>query len=129
AAALRNPFFTRSRAYLEASTRSDKPRWPGYAAGVLATAACTAIGLKLSPLFELVNVAMVYLLAVVLIAARYGRGPAVATLIAAVAPFDFFVVPPRLAFAVTGIQYLLTFAIMLLVALIISDLTSRVRLQ
>jgi len=129
AAALRNPFFTRSRAYLEASTKSDKPRWPGYAAGVLATAACTAIGLKLSPLFELVNIAMVYLLAVVLIASRWGRGPAVAASVFAVAAFDFFFVPPQLTFAVSDVQYLITFGIMLVVALIISNLTASVRLQ
>jgi two-component system sensor histidine kinase KdpD len=129
AAALRNPFFTRSRAYLEASTKSDKPRWPGYAAGVIATAACTAIGLKLSPLFELVNIAMVYLLAVVLIASRWGRGPAVATSVFAVAAFDFFFVPPALTFAVSDVQYLVTFGIMLVVALIISNLTASVRLQ
>ena len=129
AAALRNPFLTRSRAYLEASTRSDKPRWPGYAAGVIATAACTAIGLQLSPLFELVNIAMVYLLAVVLIASRWGRGPAVATSVFAVAAFDFFFVPPQLTFAVSDVQYLITFGIMLVVALIISNLTASVRLQ
>jgi two-component system sensor histidine kinase KdpD len=79
--------------------------------------------------FELVNVAMVYLLAVVLIAARYGRGPAVATSVFAVGAFDFFFVPPQLTFAVSDAQYLFTFAIMLLVALVISDLTARVRLQ
>ena len=129
AAALRNPFFTRSRAYLEASTRSDKARWPGYAAGVLATAVCTAIGLQLSPLFELVNIAMVYLLAVVLIASRWGRGPAVATSVFAVAAFDFFFVPPQLTFAVSDVQYLITFGIMLVVALITSNLTASVRLQ
>ena len=129
AAALRNPFFTRSRAYLEASTRSDKLRWPGYAAGVLATAVCTAIGLQLSPLFELVNIAMVYLLAVVLIASRWGRGPAVVTSVFAVAAFDFFFVPPQLTFAVSDVQYLVTFGIMLVVALVISNLTASVRLQ
>jgi two-component system sensor histidine kinase KdpD len=129
AGALRNPFFTRSRAYLEASTRSDKLRWPGYAAGAVATAACTAIGLKLSPLFELVNIAMVYLLAVVLIASRWGRGPAVVTSVFAVAAFDFFFVPPQLTFAVSDVQYLITFGIMLVVALIISNLTASVRLQ
>jgi two-component system sensor histidine kinase KdpD len=129
AAALRNPFFTRSRAYLEASTKSDKPRWPGYVAGALATAVCTAIGLQLSPLFELVNIAMVYLLAVVLIASRWGRGPAVATSVFAVAAFDFFFVPPQLTFAVSDVQYVVTFGIMLVVALIISNLTASVRLQ
>ena len=129
AAVLRNPFFARSRAFLISNNKTKKARWPGYAWGFFATAFCTAAGTLMNPLFELVNVAMVYLLAVVLIAARYGRGPAVATSVLAVAAFDFFFVPPRLAFAVSDAQYLLTFAIMLVVALIISDLTARVRLQ
>jgi two-component system sensor histidine kinase KdpD len=129
AAVLRNPFFARSRAYLEASGKSEKQRWPGYAAGVVATAACTALGLQMSPLFELVNIAMVYLLAVVVIASRWGRGPAVATSVFAVAAFDFFFVPPQLTFAVSDVQYLITFGIMLMVALIISNLTASVRLQ
>lgn len=81
----------------------------------------------MSPLFELVNIAMVYLLAVVVIALRFGRGPAVATSILSVGAFDFFFVPPNLTFAVSDMQYLITFAIMLVVALVISDLTTRVR--
>jgi two-component system sensor histidine kinase KdpD len=129
AAALRNPFFARSRAYLRTDSASAKPRWQGYAWGIAATAACTTLGMWMSPLFELVNIAMVYLLAVALIAARYGRGPAVTTSVIAVAAFDFFFVPPQLTFAVSDVQYLITFAIMLAVALIISDLTARVRLQ
>jgi two-component system sensor histidine kinase KdpD len=44
------------------------------------------------------------LLAVSLIAARYGRGPAVASSILAVAAFDFFFVPPQLTFAVSDIH-------------------------
>jgi two-component system sensor histidine kinase KdpD len=83
----------------------------------------------MSPAFELVNIAMVYLLAVSLVAARFGRGPAITTSILAVASFDFFLVPPQLTFAVSDVQYLLTFAIMLVVALIISNLTVSVRLQ
>ncbi|MBV8032876.1 MAG: sensor histidine kinase KdpD [Betaproteobacteria bacterium] len=130
AAALRNPFFARSRAFLSASAEpAGKRRWPGYAAALAATAMCTGLGMLMSPLFELVNVAMVYLLAVVLVATRYGRGPAIATSVIAVAAFDFFFVPPLLTFAVTDVQYLLTFGIMLAVGLLISDLTSRVRLQ
>jgi two-component system sensor histidine kinase KdpD len=126
-AALRNPFFARSRAYLAA--KSDKPRWQGYAWGVAAIALCTALGHWMNPTFELVNIAMVYLLAVALVAVRFGRGPAIATSILAVATFDFFLVPPQLTFAVSDVQYLLTFAIMLVVALIISNLTASVRLQ
>src|SRR5262249_35243375 len=87
------------------------------------------LGRVMTPAFELVNVAMVYLLAVVLVAFRFGRGPAIATSVMGVASFDFFFVPPQLSFAVSDVQYLLTFAIMLAVALIISGLAASVRLQ
>src|SRR2546426_755925 len=127
ASALRNPFFARSRPYMDLG--SNKLRWPGYAVGLAAVALCTAIGTLMSPMFELVNIAMVYLLAVVLIAVRFGRGPAIAASVLAVAAFDFFFVPPLLTFAVSDVQYLITFAIMLMVALIISSLTVSVRLQ
>ena len=125
----RNPFLARSQAYLGTAQPSDKLRWPGYAWAAAATAACTLLGMAMSPAFELVNIAMVYLLAVVLLAARYGRGPAIATSVLGVAAFDFFFVPPQLTFAVSDVQYLITFAIMLTVGLIISGLTASVRLQ
>ena len=64
--------------------------------------------------FDLVNIAMAYLLAVVLRAARAGgRRPPPALCVAA---FDFLFVPPRGAFTVDDLQYLLTFAIMVTVA-------------
>jgi len=129
ASALRNPFLARSRAYLGAAHPGTKRRWPGYAWGVAATALWTGLGALISPHFELVNIAMVYLLAVVLVAVRFGRGPAIATSFLALAAFDFFFVPPLLSFAVSDVQYLITFAIMLTVALIISNLTASVRLQ
>ena len=89
----------------------------------------TLLGLHMSPLFELTNVAMVYLLGVSLVAARYGMGPAAMTSVLAVSAFDFFFVPPQLTFAISDVQYVLTFGIMLAVALIISNLTANVRLQ
>ena len=79
--------------------------------------------------FDLVNVAMVYLLAVVFVALRYSRGPAVLTSILSVAAFDLLFVPPRGSFAVDDAQYLFTFAIMLAVALVISRLVESVRQQ
>jgi len=129
AAVARNPFLARSQAYLGTAQPSDKLRWPGYAWAAAATAACTLLGMAMSPAFELVNIAMVYLLAVVLLAARYGRGPAIAASVLGVAAFDFFFVPPQLTFAVSDVQYLVTFAIMLSVGLVISGLTASVRLQ
>src|SRR3954469_20463236 len=96
-----------------------------WAAGVVA--ACTFAGMAMTPLFALVNIAMVYLLGVVIVSLRFSRGAAVATSIASVAAFDFFFVPPQLSFDVSDAQYLVTFGIMLVVALVISTLTSVVR--
>src|SRR6266567_1681916 len=108
---------------------SLKRHWVGYAWAVGATAACTVVGLAMYPRFDLVNVAMVYLLAVVVIALRFSRGPAIAASVLCVAAFDFAFVPPRGTFTVDDIQYLLTFAIMLAVGLIISRLVKSVQRQ
>jgi len=129
ASVLKSPFFARSRAYLRAPEKSEKTRWVGYAWAAGATAFSTLLGIWMIPRFELTNVAMVYLLAVTLVAMRFGRGPAVAASVMAVASFDFFFVPPQLTFAVSDVEYLITFGIMLAVALLISNLTASVRLQ
>jgi two-component system, OmpR family, sensor histidine kinase KdpD len=71
------------------------------------------------------NTAMVFLLGVAWVAYRFGRGPAIAAAVANVLVFDFFFVPPYLTFSVHDAQYLLTFAVMLLIGLIISALTAR----
>lgn len=101
----------------------------GYAWALAAVAASTAAGVAMRGRFDLVNIAMVYLLAVVVVAWRYSRGPAILTTVLGVAAFDFLFVPPQGAFSVDDAQYLLTFAIMLAVGLIISALRESVRRQ
>jgi len=101
----------------------------GYLWAVGAALACTALGLAMRPRFDLVNIAMVYLLAVVLIAQRYSRGPAVIATVLSVAAFDLLFVPPEGTLSVNDAQYLLTFAIMLGVGLVISHLADSVRVQ
>jgi len=94
---------------------------------LLALAASGLTALLATPLrdrLDLANTAMLFLLAVVLVAVQLGRGPSILAAFCSVALFDFFFVPPRLSFAVNNVQYLVTFAVMLVVALIISHLTS-----
>src|SRR5688500_18302765 len=102
-------------------------KWRGYACALGATAACTLAGLTLGTWLELVNIAMLYLLAVVLVALRGGRGPVVAASVLNIAAYNFFFVPPRGTFHVDDPQYLVTFAMMLAVGLIVSWLTETVR--
>lgn len=103
------------------------PRWAGYAGAPVAALACTAVGALMVPRFDIVNVAMVYLLAVVVIALLFTRGAAVFAAVLCVAVFDYRFVPPQGAFTVDDVQYLLTFAIMVAVAWVISTLLERSR--
>ncbi len=97
-----------------------------------ALAACaftTIVATILLPYFDLANIVMLFLLTVVLVALKFGRGPAVFAAFVSVGLFDFFCVPPRMSFAVSDAQYLLTFAVMLAVALIIGQMTAGLRYQ
>jgi two-component system sensor histidine kinase KdpD len=101
----------------------------GYLWAAGAALACTLAGLAMTPRFDPVNIAMVYLLAVVVVALRFSRGAAVAASVLSIVAFNFFFVPPVMSFHVTDAQHLLTFGIMLAVALIISHLVYSVRRQ
>ncbi len=103
--------------------------WSSYGLGVVGVALSTALAWLMFPYFSVANLILVYLMGVVLVAIRYGRGPSVLASILSVAAFDFFFVPPYLTFAVSDIQYLLTFAVMLVVALTISGLAVRTKQQ
>ncbi len=96
---------------------------------LLLVGAVTAVGVAGLSGLELANIAMVYLAAVVVSAIWLGRGPAILAAAAGVAAFDFCFVPPRWSFAVSDLQYLLTFAVMLGVGLVIGTLAARTRSQ
>lgn len=101
----------------------------GYLASVLVIVGCTLIGWPLSFYLAETNLVMVYLLGVLVIAARYGSRPSILASVLGVAAFDFFFIEPKFTFAVEDTQYLITFAVMLATALSISTLTARVRFQ
>jgi two-component system sensor histidine kinase KdpD len=98
-----------------------------YAWVVLIMAACTALGTLILPLLSVTDVAMLFLLAVGLVASRFGRGPSVLGAFLSIALFDFFFVPPRFTFAVADLHYVLTFGVMLVTALAISAVAGRLR--
>lgn len=96
---------------------------------VLACGVTVAVARPLSSYFDLANIVMLFLLTVVLVAIRFGRSPAITTAFLSVGLFDFFFVPPHYTFAVADVQYLLTFAVMLAVALITAQLTGGIKHQ
>lgn len=104
--------------------------WLPYALTLAIVAGCTLISesMRRMALAE-ANIAMVFLLGVVVAATRLGRGPAILASVLGVVVFDFFFVPPRITFAVADAQYILTFAIMAGIGILISTLTARIRDQ
>jgi two-component system sensor histidine kinase KdpD len=103
--------------------------WQGHVAAVAACVLTALVSTPLLPVLELSNIVMLFLLVVVGIALRFGRGPAVVAAFVGVGLFDFFFVPPRFSFAVSDVQYLVTFAVMLLVALVVGQLTAGLKVQ
>ncbi|MDQ2138883.1 sensor histidine kinase KdpD [Alcaligenaceae bacterium B3P038] len=103
------------------------------AAGYLwATVYCgLAAGLSalVFPVLHQTNIVMLFLLAVVGVGLRLGRGPAAYAAVVSVALFDFFFVQPIASFAVSDVQYLVTFAVLLGVGILVGQLTAGLRMQ
>jgi two-component system, OmpR family, sensor histidine kinase KdpD len=128
-----------SRRDTRAQTVTDKrlaarlgPRefnWQRYWAALAICACCTAAAAVMYPYFALTNLVMVYLLGATVAALRLGRGPASLTAVANVIVLDFCFVPPRFTFAISNLEYLVTFAVMLVLALVIANLVANVRAQ
>jgi two-component system sensor histidine kinase KdpD len=97
--------------------------------GASAVAACTVIGEFMVPYFERVDIAMVYLLGVLVTASRTSTWPSIFAALLSIGAFNFFFVPPFYTFAVSDVRYLITFVVMFTVSLVISRLTLRVRQQ
>jgi two-component system sensor histidine kinase KdpD len=98
-----------------------------YALGVVAAA--TALAQLMYDRFHLVNLVMVYQLAIVIIATRWGRGPSISSSLLSVLLFDYLFIPPRFSFNVSDTQYLVTLLVMLLTAFTLSTLASTVHRQ
>jgi two-component system sensor histidine kinase KdpD len=124
----RSPWLARSRAYLQPAP-SGKQRWPGYAAAAGGSALATLLGLATAPFLSDTNTALIYLTGIVLAAWRYGRGPSLLASALSVAAFNFFFVEPIYTFNVADGQYLITFAVLMAMGLLVGQLMAGVRLQ
>ncbi len=111
---------------LDAATTKVPARNYAGAAGMLllATGVAWSIG-KLG--FSESNLVLAYLLGVTAVAVWFGRGPAVAASFGAVLLFNFFFTSPYYTFRVHDSGYVFTFAVMLVIGLLVSTLTSRIR--
>jgi two-component system sensor histidine kinase KdpD len=120
----------------ESSTHTGKEKkldrtvnWQGYLQGLVLVAITTLIGKLIQPLFTPTTIMALYVLVVGITAYLGGLGPSIMVSVVGVLAFDFFFVRPYFSFNVSDTQYILTFLVLLLVGIVISYLTARVRRQ
>lgn len=101
----------------------------GYVGAVAICLAAAGLAWALHWVLDTASLVLMFLLAVVLTAARFGRGPASLASALAVLLFNLMFVPPRYSFAVADEQFFFTFAVMLSVGLLVGQLTAGLRAQ
>lgn len=124
----RDPLTLGRRAF-GTNTQSNTHSTLGYVWALMYCLVATCVSLLLFPALHQTNIVMLFLLAVVGVAVRHGRGAAALASVISVGLFDFFFVQPLASFAVSDVQYLLTFSVLLGVGLLIGQLTAGLRLQ
>ena len=107
--------------------KKSKPREWTWCFGAVGLS--TALSALISPYFVQTDIAMIYLLGIVITSTRTGRWPALMATLLSVAAFDFFFVPPFFTFAVSDIRFFVTFGVMFVVAFVITRLTQQIREQ
>ncbi|QDD88424.1 sensor histidine kinase [Pseudomonas oryzihabitans] len=112
------------------TARPRRPWRPGpYGAAILATGLAAAIAEGVSGLLELPNISLVFLAAVLLVAVRSSRGPALFCALLGFLAYDFLFIPPAFSLTINREQDVLTLAFFLLMALLTGDLAARQRRQ
>lgn len=98
-----------------------------YLKSVFLIAFVSLLGAMLRHSIAQTNLAMFYILVVVITAVRWGRGPSLFAAILSVLIFDFFFIPPKFSMTVADTQYLIAFGTLFVVALVISSLTLKAK--
>jgi two-component system sensor histidine kinase KdpD len=98
-----------------------------YAWSIAVVAIATLAAAAGRALLQMPDVEMLFLLGVTVVAVTAPRGPSVLAAALSVAAYDFFFVRPPLTFDVDDLRYLLTFAMMFGIGVVISTLMLRVR--
>ena len=101
--------------------------WRGYAEAVLAVLGLTLVNLLLSRLIGVRSVGLLFLLGVVGIAMRLGRGPVYAAALMSAALWNFLFLPPRFTFHISSFEDAMMHATFFIVAIAMGHLIAQIR--
>ncbi|HEY4016650.1 MAG TPA: ATP-binding protein [Polyangiaceae bacterium] len=101
----------------------------GYFAALAVVGLSSSIGWFVFGQSEIADVAMALLLGVVVVSTRFGHGPSLLAATLSAFVFEFCFLPPYFSLAISNLRHIVTFAVMLVVAFVISHLSKRVHDQ
>ncbi len=105
------------------------PLYGQYAKATVAVLAATLAAAAIRPAVDVSSLALIFLLAVLLSAVRWGLRASIYASLLSLLAYDFFLVEPTLTFTITHPQDLLAVVSFLVVAVITSNLAGRIRDQ
>jgi two-component system sensor histidine kinase KdpD len=100
-----------------------------YVISALAVAVCTAFAVAVHSFVGLANVALLYLIPVLASASRYGLRTGLFTGLVSALAYNFFFMEPRYTFTIADPENVLTVVVFIVVAVVTSQLASRIRVQ
>jgi two-component system sensor histidine kinase KdpD len=113
----------------ETKAPAQPTNYLSYLIAAVGVATATGLGFLIDLWLPLPNISVTFLVAVMLIAMKLGRGPAIFASVASFLSFNFFFTEPRFSFAISDSQNILTIVFFLIAAIIVSNLASRVQGQ
>ena len=101
--------------------------WRGHGFALALVAVTTMLALAVQPWIGVGPVDLIYLLPVIVAAARFGRAPGIAAGILGGLAYNFFFLPPIHTFTIADPQSVLTVAVLLALAIFVASLADRLR--
>ena len=120
---------TSPRAQKRPFARGNSGSPTGYLVSASLVAAFTALAVAVHAFGGLTNVALVYLIPVLIAASVYGMRTGVFTGVVSALAYNFFFLPPLYTFTIEDPENVLTVVVFIAVAVVTSHLASRVRVQ
>ena len=114
---------------VQTRARNEPFRPRPYLMAILMTATGLGMAELVRPVFGIENVDLVFLTAVVGVAARYGLGPSLLASIMASLCYNFFFLPPIYTFTIADPTNIAAFFFFMLIAVLVSNVAARVRIQ
>jgi two-component system sensor histidine kinase KdpD len=113
----------------KAAAKRPTQRLRRYLLGLALVVLSNLLGIAIRTDVTPTSIIMIYLLSVVISALYLGLGPSILVSVIGVITFDLFVIPPYLSLDVEHAEYAFTLIVLLLIGIVVSYLTSRVRRQ